>query len=190
MRITGGILCGRRIEVPDKGVRPTKDRVRESLFAMLGDSLNGARVLDLFAGSGSLGLEALSRGAAEVCWVERDRRTFRILRKNVQMLGEGMSECRLKCICSDALRFLKSSSPSSYSLIVADPPYAADNKGELLGNILSELDKSTCMAHAGIFVYEMGSLGQATPPGPWRIIRDKKWGETRVLIMAREEQQS
>ncbi len=187
MRITGGILCGRRVAVPDKGVRPTKDRVRESLFAILGESLRDARVLDLFAGSGSLGLEALSRGANAVCWVERDRRTFRILENNVQLLSAGLAGCSVKCVCRDALRFIKNSSSGGYSLVFADPPYGAATKGALLRNILPALDKSGCMEQGGMVVYEMRSSGQVELPGPWTILRDKKWGETRVLIIAREE---
>lgn len=185
MRITGGILCGRRIAVPKKGVRPTKDRVRESLFAMLSDNLRDARVLDIFAGSGSLGLEAVSRGAKEVCWVERDRRTFQTLKQNVNLLTADQA-CTCRCVCNEALRFIKAASPDSYSLVFADPPYG-DNIEDLLENILSALDKSGCIAQGGMVIYEMGSSKQVKLSSPWRVLRDKKWGETRVLIIAREE---
>ena len=105
MRITSGIFGGRTIKVPP-GIRPTQDKVRQALFSSLGERIGGARVLDLFAGSGALGLEAWSRGAESVCFVESDARVFPILKENIKTLcGE---QPALSAIRSDAIRFLES----------------------------------------------------------------------------------
>merc|ERR1711969_265866 len=98
LRVTGGRLGGRRFRAPGGGVRPTADRVRESLFARLGD-LSGRQVLDLYAGSGALGLEAFSRGAAGVVFVERSPRVARVLRKNLVELG---LEAEARVVAADA----------------------------------------------------------------------------------------
>ena len=126
MRIIAGELGGRRIDVP-RGVelRPTYDRVRESLFAMIEDRLAGARVLDLFAGTGSLGFESISRGAALSVFVEREARVARHLRRMVVELGVG-DRCRV--MRSDAVRFVTSSlrGREPFNIVFADPPYDTD----------------------------------------------------------------
>jgi 16S rRNA (guanine966-N2)-methyltransferase len=120
MRIVAGQWGGRRlIAPPGRTTRPTSDRVREALFSILGP-LDGERVLDLFAGSGALGLEALSRGAAHGVFVERDRAALGALRANVEALG---ADARV--IAGDAGRFLDSAGESGahYDLVFLDPPY-------------------------------------------------------------------
>ncbi len=126
MRIIAGEWRGRQISAP-KGdsVRPTLDRVREAWMSIVHTSLPGARVADLFAGSGALGLEALSRGAAWVDFVERDPRTFRVLQENVKLLGAG-ERCTLHR--EDARKHLqgtlgKSPEAPPYDVVFADPPY-------------------------------------------------------------------
>jgi 16S rRNA (guanine966-N2)-methyltransferase len=116
IRITGGELKGRRISVPKAGVRPTTGRVREAIFSMLG-SVGGARVLDLFCGSGALGIEALSRGAAEATLVDTRPATAR---RNLEALG--VAE-RARTVRSDAARFLRAAEASSFDLVLCDPPY-------------------------------------------------------------------
>ena len=105
MRITSGHLKGRTIRVPAAGVRPSQDRLRESLFSSLGGRLDGWRVLDLFAGSGALGLEAWSRGAHEVVWIESHPRTFAVLRENVRALclPEAETTRHARCVRGDAM---------------------------------------------------------------------------------------
>ena len=104
MRVTGGSISRREIRVPN-GIRPTQDKVRAALFNSLGEAIVGTRVAELFAGSGALGIEAWSRGAALVCWVESDRRVLSTLKENVQSLcvGGAPTEVRL----SDAVAFVK-----------------------------------------------------------------------------------
>ena len=127
MRITGGTLVRRPIDAP-KGdrTRPTTDRVREALFSALGSrmDLGGARVLDLFAGSGALGLEAVSRGAAHATLVERHGPTLAVARRNARQLGVAG---RVATVRADALAYLdgddSSAAPTRFDLILADPPY-------------------------------------------------------------------
>jgi 16S rRNA (guanine966-N2)-methyltransferase len=133
MRIVGGAWGGRRLQAPPgDATRPTSDRVREALFSILGDRVEGARVLDLFAGSGALGLEALSRGAAEATFVDSAAAPVKALGANLAALG-GEAEVRRQ----DALRFLGSARKQArvYDLVFLDPPYRLANR---LGGRLSE----------------------------------------------------
>jgi 16S rRNA (guanine966-N2)-methyltransferase len=131
MRVIAGRYGGRRLEAPaGAGTRPTADRVREALFSILGARVDGARVLDLFAGAGTLGLEALSRGATAATFVERAPRALAALRANVAALGADAEVVR-----AEALRWLRGASRSArqYDLVFLDPPYrrAADLGAQL-----------------------------------------------------------
>ncbi len=121
MRIVSGIYGGRRLVAPKGTIaRPTQDRVREAWFSILGPEVNGARVLDLFAGSGALGLEALSRGAASAEFVEKARPSLLALEANIAALGvQGVAQVRK----GDALKFAVAVVPGRYDLVFADPPY-------------------------------------------------------------------
>ena len=122
MRIIGGEARGRRLKAPHgAGTRPTADRVRETIFNILGQRLDGERVLDLYAGSGALALEALSRGASAAVLVERDREAARICQENVDALGYGS---RVQLVRGDAGQALGRLT-GAFDLIFIDPPYAA-----------------------------------------------------------------
>jgi len=122
VRIIGGEWRSRLVRLADDAdLRPTPDRVRETLFNWLGQDLTGRRVLDLFAGSGVLGFEALSRGAAAAVMIERSRDTARLLRVNAAELGAGRAEL-LQC---DAIEFLNRPSGLPFDLVFVDPPYAS-----------------------------------------------------------------
>ena len=122
MRIVAGRYGGRRLVAPrDARVRPTSDRVREAWMSILAGELPGARVLDLYAGSGALGLEALSRGAASADFVELGRASLLALGRNVEALGV---EAGARILRGDALRFAEGLEPGAYDLAFADPPYA------------------------------------------------------------------
>ena len=114
--MTGGELRGRRLQVPRRGVRPTTEKVREAAFSILGD-VTGARVLDLFCGTGALAIEALSRGAAEAVLVDTHPKAAR---RNVETLG---LTARASTVRSDAARFLRRVDPGSFDLVFCDPPY-------------------------------------------------------------------
>jgi 16S rRNA (guanine966-N2)-methyltransferase len=130
VRIVAGEFGGRRLVVPRDGrVRPTADRVREAWMSILASELPGARVLDLFAGSGALGLEALSRGAARATFVELSPASLEALRGNIESLGVGR---RATVRRGDALRFAQGLGAGEYDVAFADPPYSADAADRLL----------------------------------------------------------
>lgn len=130
MRIIAGEWRGRQIRAPKgKGTRPTADRVREAWMSAMGPSIPGARVLDLFAGSGALGLECLSRGAEEVVFVERARSALRVLRANIEELG---AQGRCRVVVGDALTLAGSLEPGMFALALADPPYDSGDAGRLV----------------------------------------------------------
>jgi 16S rRNA (guanine966-N2)-methyltransferase len=121
VRIIAGRWRGRRLKaLKGQGVRPTTDRVREAWMAALGPRIPGARILDLFAGSGALGLETLSRGAAKVVFVERSKKAVGVIRANVSLLGAD-AECRV--VVGDAMAFFRKLQPGDFDVILADPPY-------------------------------------------------------------------
>ncbi|MGI8597444.1 MAG: 16S rRNA (guanine(966)-N(2))-methyltransferase RsmD [Thermoleophilaceae bacterium] len=142
MRIVAGRLGGRRLKAPPgPRTRPTSDRVREALFSILGP-VEGARTLDLYAGSGALGIEALSRGAAEAVFVDRDRRAVAAIEANLEAL-----EIEAPVLCADAADYLAgrraAAVPGPFELVFADPPYssaaaAAGALSALLPAVLSE----------------------------------------------------
>ena len=124
LRIVAGEFGGRRLGAPaDTRVRPTAGRVREAWFSILGARIAGARVLDLFAGSGALGLEALSRGAEHATFVELNGPSLSALKANVALLGV---EDRVTVHRADALRYVAQLVPGSFDVALADPPYTAD----------------------------------------------------------------
>jgi 16S rRNA (guanine966-N2)-methyltransferase len=176
MRVIAGDLGGRRIQAPSGRVtRPTSDRVREALFAML-DDLGGANVLDLFAGSGGLGIEALSRGAASAVFVERDALALRALRANLASLGLAAPKARVRR--SDALVALRSAwrREETYDLIFIDPPYAqARDWGTGLSVVLAPL-----LATAARVIVE--SDRRAPLQLDMQVERERRYGDTTIRI--------
>ena len=129
LRIIAGEFKGRRLKTPPgRTVRPTGDRVKEAWFSILQQSLPAARVLDLFAGSGALGFEALSRGAAAVDFVENSKGSLAVIRDNAATLKV---EARVTVHRSDAMRFAARLQPGAYDVAFADPPYAGDEAADL-----------------------------------------------------------
>ncbi|MCB2223293.1 MAG: 16S rRNA (guanine(966)-N(2))-methyltransferase RsmD [Actinobacteria bacterium] len=135
MRVIAGAAKGRKLRAPGEGTRPMMDRVREALFSSLGPVVEGADVLDLFAGSGSIGIEALSRGAARVVFVERARGAVRVLRANLGDVGLGG-----EVVPADAAAYL-ASTPDTFDLVFVDPPYALPlpSVEEILGLVAARL---------------------------------------------------
>ncbi len=187
MRITGGTLGGRRLEISPT-IRPTQDMVRQAVFSALAARVAEARVLDLFAGSGSLGLEAWSRGAASVCWVEGDGRTYALLKKNVETLAG--SADGLFTVRSDALAFLARSVPGRgpWDIILADPPYDREGRDRWLEKTLSALSAAPILAPDGILVFEMSREEEALARSGWELFWERTYGGTRVGMWRREGQ--
>jgi 16S rRNA (guanine966-N2)-methyltransferase len=176
LRIVGGSLRGSRVAVPDKpGLRPTPDRVRETLFNWLAPVIEGARCLDLFAGTGALGIEALSRGAAQVDFVEADARLANLLRANLVRLKQDVN-----VHAADALRFLARDA-ACYDVVFLDPPFAAN----LWGDAARALE-----AHGRLlgpaWIYVESPVG-AEPelPQNWALHRDGRAGEVRFALYRR-----
>lgn len=181
MRITGGCFRGRRIQVPGGEVRPTSERVREAIFSSLADRVPGARVLDLYAGSGALGLEAWSRGARETVLVEQHPAVWRVLKKNMEALRTDEPEGRVECVRMEGLRFLSKPGPM-FDLIFADPPY---DQG-LFDKTIAALEQGTRLAPEGWLVFEMRARPVIPVPAGWQSIKDKIYGGTRVLYLRRD----
>ena len=168
MRVVAGTARGRQLDAPPgSATRPTTDRVRESIFNALGslDALDGARVLDAFAGSGALGIEALSRGAAHCTFIESDRRTLAVAQRNVDRLGFAG---RCDFVLGDALAFAHR---FDTDLALCDPPYVFDQWPALLGALRADL-----------VVIE--SDREITPPAGWETARSRTYGGT-VVVFAR-----
>lgn len=148
MRIVAGAAKGRRLTAPPEGTRPTSDRVREAMFNTLAARvrLDGARVLDLFAGTGAVGLEALSRGAAEAVFVEQGRAALTVLRRNIETVGLPGAAVIARPVAS----YLSDGAAEPFDLVFADPPYALDND-EVIG-VLAGLDSGWLAEDARVVV--------------------------------------
>jgi 16S rRNA (guanine(966)-N(2))-methyltransferase RsmD len=177
VRIIGGEWRSRLIEFPDEaGIRPTPDRVRETLFNWLGQDLTGKRCLDLFAGSGALGFEALSRGASEVVMVEHSRPVARALRENAARLGAR----GFRLVVSDALHFLADPAAGRFDVIFVDPPYASG----LVAKVLPLLQG--VLAPGGVVYVESDAAVAAEPP--WRVRRRSRAGGVHYQLVEKGDE--
>ena len=177
MRIVAGSRRGHRIAAPKGAVtRPTSDRVREALFSIVGQ-VDGAAVLDLFAGSGALGLEALSRGAASCVFVERDREAARVIQANLEKLRLTGATVVAREVAS-ALRDDRSRG-RRYDLVVADPPYEDwETHAKTLGELLPDV-----LADEALVVVETADRVQ--PELPLDLVTTRRYGSARVTVFSR-----
>lgn len=180
LRIVAGALGGRFIDAPPgRGTRPTPERVREAWFSALGDRVLGASVVDLFAGSGALGIEALSRGAASVHFVEADDRAAEVLRRNLRRLEV---EERAVLHRTDVFPFLERGGPEGprFDLALADPPYGGSAAGRLVEAFRSlRFARLLCLEHAP------GALGEAE-----EVVWSRRYGDTQLTFLAAPERES
>ncbi len=178
IRITGGDFKGRALKLP-KGlkVRPTRSKVREAIFNILGPRVIGARVLDLFAGSGLLGLEALSRGAERVFFVEQDKTNCRMLKNNVATLTAGQIH---PILCNPAHRALRQLSQSGidFDIVLMDPPYALD-----VYTILKALLRGDLVRPQGRIIVERNRHAVDLWPEGLEEIKTRTYGSTRITIL-------
>jgi 16S rRNA (guanine(966)-N(2))-methyltransferase RsmD len=178
-RIIGGVAGGRRIAVPPRGTRPTTDRVRESLFNIVTArrDLTGLAVLDLYAGSGALGLEALSRGAASALFVESDHRTAAVIASNIAALGLGGATLRRGAVAS----VLAAGTASPVDLVLADPPY--DVEVAEVDAVLAALATYGWAREGTVAVVERAAAGAALTWAPgWSVWPDRVYGDTRLEL--------
>lgn len=174
-RIVGGSARGRRLTVPPRGTRPTSERAREALFNTLNTEMDlpGARVLDLFAGSGAVGLEALSRGAEAAVFVESDRKAAAILQENIGMLALPGTTLH-RCTAETYLAAVGADEP--FDFVFADPPYAM--AGSLVARLLESLADERWLAEGGIVVVERASRdAEPTWPSEMKAIKQRRYGE-------------
>ena len=199
MRITGGQWCGRTLLMPKSElVRPTQDRVREALFNLLTPILPGARFLDLFAGSGAVGLDALSRGVAEVTFLEQDKAVFTTLKKNLEAFGVDLFFAHQ--VNSLTWLGLTDTTPTrgarrvaapaplapqrAYDIVFADPPYlwASENGFE---PIATTLITRNLLKPEGFFITETDYRTDAVELPGYTLLRDRLYGKTRLAIYQR-----
>lgn len=182
MRVIAGSARGRKLKsVDDLGVRPTTDRLKESLFSTLGPGIRGKRVLDLYAGSGGLGIEALSRGAEHVTFVESDHAAAAMIEANLAATGLGGPA---KVVRIRAERFAEDSrfgSREPFDVVLADPPY---NTGIPAG-VLEALAANGRLVQNAMVVVEVSSrLEQLDPPVGYRLLDVRRYGDSRLLYLA------
>lgn len=183
MRITGGEFGGRNLFVPKTGdIRPTQDRVREALFSMLQTEIPGCDFLDLFAGTGSAGLEALSRGAASATFVELNPKHIDVLRRNIGTLaGPGRAA---DVVRADVYRWLGRYAGEGFSVAFADPPYAlGEEKGYAC--VLATLAERGVVRPGGVFAAEMTAAQKVDPAPGWELVRERDYGKTRLALWRR-----
>lgn len=175
MRVIAGELKGHRLVSPRGGVRPTSDKVREALFSILGD-VSEARVLDLFAGTGALAIEALSRGAAQAVLVDRD---VEAARRNVEQLGLEQSAT---IVSSEVLKFLKRPATETFDLVLCDPPY------RLADRLAPEMDSLLPPHLAPGARIAVETAAREPLPLSLRLLRERRYGDTLIRIHAGGEE--
>ena len=181
MRIIAGTAGSLQLQVPKNLTRPTTDRVREALFSSLGPKIEGAKVLDLFAGSGALGIESLSRGAKTANFVESSNDACRVVAENLVKAGLEGGTVQHR----DVFGFLSSPSlADSFDLIFADPPYARDEATSTqITQLLSSKTLRQSLSPDGLFIIE--SFAKAPLPDSllWEVAKEKIYGKTRVSFL-------
>lgn len=174
-RIVAGVAGGRRLAVPPKGTRPTSERVREAMFSALEAAvdLDGAHVLDLYAGSGALGLEALSRGAASATFVESDRKALDVLRRNADTVGLPGAVV----VPGSVETVLADRATEPFDVVLADPPYALTEPQ--LATVLDRLATGGWLAGHGVLVLERAARGaEPVLAVGLTVIRSRRYGDT------------
>ncbi len=177
MRVITGTARGRRLKTPDNyDIRPTTDNVKESLFNILQFDIEGRRVLDLFAGTGQLGIECLSRGAANVTFVDKDRNAVKIVRENLKSCGLNATVLQ-----EDALRILERG--QKYDLIFVDPPYDSD----LYEAVLDRINLVDILSEGGIIVCEARrERGLPEMTAPYRKCKEYCYGKVKLCLYKKE----
>ena len=178
MRIIGGRAKGRRLTAPDTpATRPVTDRVREAVFSIVGSWVEDAVVLDLYAGSGSFGLEALSRGAATATFVENGNRALEALRANIETVALGGT------VVTSKVREFIDRSNGRFDLVFIDPPW--DLPSSVLGGELADLDPLLGQ-DAEVVLSRRHTDEVPTTPSGWRVATDRRYGDTRIVRYEKE----
>ena len=181
MRVITGSARGRRLkELEGYDTRPTTDRVKEGLFNILQFDIEGRKVLDLFAGTGQLGIEALSRGAASAVFVEQRRDAAALIRENLRLTG---LEANARVVSGEAMAFL-ASCRERFDIILLDPPYASD----LLKNSIDAISQFDILSNHGIMICESTAEWDVPPlAAPYFLRRSYRYGKIKLTRICREE---
>jgi 16S rRNA (guanine966-N2)-methyltransferase len=186
MRVISGSAGGLALSVPDKVARPTMDKVRAAIFSSLGDAVPGSRVLDLFAGSGSLGIEALSRGAESAVFVDSDRHAAECILRNLRK-----TRLQASVQTMDVFRFIKTyAHPGSCDLVFADPPYRKlDGDTDFVTPLLACPELAASLSPHGTLVLETLATDKLPDlePTPWRLLRSRTYGESGIHYLVTRE---
>jgi 16S rRNA (guanine966-N2)-methyltransferase len=180
VRVIAGSAGGLSLHLPKSDLRPTMDVVKGAIYSSLGEAIVGARVLDLFAGSGALGIEALSRGAAAVTFVESDRRAVAAIERNLEktrLSGEVQA--------MDVFRYLdRFAGHGSFDVILADPPYAkAAGERDFTPELLGSESLRVALAPQGVFILEHLPGAKLPLRDVWECLRQKRYGATEVAFL-------
>lgn len=178
MRIVSGKYRGRKLNSPkNNDVRPTSDMIKESVFNIIQNNIPDCRFLDLFAGSGAIGIEALSRGAKEVVFVDNNKESLAVVKSNLELIGESA-----KIINKDYSNALAVLQGQAFDIIYIDPPFVfKDIKG-----ILTLIDKYNVLSDTGIVVYEsLYESGEKEKPENFVLIKSKKYGTISIDIYSK-----
>jgi 16S rRNA (guanine966-N2)-methyltransferase len=179
VRIIGGDWRGRRLPVADvPGLRPSGDRSRETLFNWLQPWLLAAECADLFAGTGALGFEAASRGAASVLMIEKHPHAQEVLRQSIEQL----QAVQVNLQCGGAMSMIEDIKPDSLDIVFVDPPFDSN----LAGVVLDRLDKIGCVRNSGFVYVESPATSVIAPPRGWRTWRDQQLGDVRMQLFRRD----
>lgn len=178
LRIVAGNWRSRLLDIAEvPGLRPTSERIRETLFNWLAPRIKGARCLDLFAGTGALGLEALSRGAASAVFVEKSRRAADTLERNIDIVGATAATkvCRM-----DAFDYLTRAADGPFDVVFLDPPFAADMREDLC-RLLDQGELLAAGAH--VYIEEDRAAPEASVPPGWQTVKTKNAGNVRYSLL-------
>ncbi len=178
LRIVAGIWRSRLLQIADvPGLRPTPERIRETLFNWLAPSIHGAKCLDLCAGTGALGLEALSRGAGELVFVERSAVAFKTLKSNIALLGGPNADV----LNLDAQQYLGGPSNRAFDIVFLDPPFAADLYDELCRLLV---EQRWLADDARIYIEMDKDRPELSLPSGWQVLKNKTAGKVRYILAA------
>jgi 16S rRNA (guanine966-N2)-methyltransferase len=188
MRLIAGKYRGRQLVVPQHSHRPTMERTREALFSMIQNRVEQATVLDLFSGTGSLGLEALSRGALQVDFIDENKSSMQAIERT---LGQLKIPTAGRLMCQDVFRWLKKNPTDTYDLIFADPPYVSELKpgtDDVVSRILADPVLPTLLRPEGLFVLETLATQPTLPiPISWTLIDQRRYSTSQLNFLQRRK---
>ncbi|MCB8813975.1 16S rRNA (guanine(966)-N(2))-methyltransferase RsmD [Desulfosporosinus shakirovi] len=180
MRIIAGEMRGRQLKaVEGLHTRPTSDKVKGAIFSVLGDKVLNSRVLDLFAGTGNLAIEALSRGSSEAILVEKNYDAYQVIRKNLEQVGVSQKS---KLLLMDAFKFIHRYPDEVFNLIFLDPPY----RQELIPKVLQSLKEYSYLSDNGVIIAETAKDEKLTDDlYPFEIRKTAEYGDTKIWYLQR-----